>query len=49
MCKEPAQARNIGWNTDHSYDLDPRPGSVLCARKVPQTGGDMRFAGMHAA
>jgi taurine dioxygenase len=49
--KEAEQTLNIGgdWHTDHSYDLEPALGSILCARELPATGGDTLFASMGAA
>lgn len=49
--KEADQTANIGggWHTDHSYDQIPALGSVLYARRTPETGGDTLFASMTAA
>lgn len=49
--KEPDQSKNIGemWHTDHSYDQIPALGSVLVARKLPDSGGDTLFASMFLA
>lgn len=49
--KEANQTTNIGggWHTDHSYDDTPALGSILVARELPQSGGDTRFANLHAA
>jgi taurine dioxygenase len=49
--KEKAQTTNIGggWHTDHSYDEVPAMGSILVARRLPETGGDTMFANMYAA
>lgn len=45
------QKMNIGggWHTDHSYDEEPALGSILVARKLPDSGGDTRFANLAAA
>ncbi len=49
--KEKSQKTNIGggWHTDHSYDDVPAMGSILVARKLPETGGDTHFANLSAA
>ena len=49
--KEAHQKSNIGgsWHTDHSYDQRPAMGSILCAREVPELGGDTLFSSMYAA
>ncbi len=49
--KEPDQETNIGrkWHTDHSYDAVPALGSILCAREVPEVGGDTMFSSMYRA
>jgi taurine dioxygenase len=49
--KEPHQSLNVGggWHTDHSYDTEPALGSILCAKDLPESGGDTLFAGMSAA
>lgn len=49
--KEKDQKMNIGggWHTDHSYDEEPALGSILVARKLPESGGDTRFANLAAA
>jgi taurine dioxygenase len=46
--KEKEQQTNIGggWHTDHSYDDIPAMGSILVARKLPETGGDTQFANL---
>ena len=46
--KEKDQHTNIGggWHTDHSYDDIPAMGSILVARKLPETGGDTQFANL---
>lgn len=46
--KEKDQQTNIGggWHTDHSYDDIPAMGSILVARKLPETGGDTQFANL---
>jgi len=48
---EPHQNKVIGgsWHTDHSYDPAPAMASILCAREVPDYGGDTCFASMTAA
>ncbi len=48
VTKEPKQTGNIGgdWHTDHSYDVEPAMGSILVARKLPETGGDTLFTNM---
>ena len=45
------QKMNIGggWHTDHSYDEEPALGSILVARRLPDSGGDTRFANLAAA
>ncbi|GAB5489600.1 MAG: TauD/TfdA family dioxygenase [Parasphingorhabdus sp.] len=45
------QKMNIGggWHTDHSYDEEPALGSILVARKLPESGGDTRFANLATA
>ena len=37
------------WHTDVSYQENPSLGSILAAKKIPDTGGDTLFASMHAA
>jgi|TARA_B100000959_G_scaffold1535_1_gene1660 taurine dioxygenase len=51
VIKEADQKENIGgtWHTDHSYDLIPAMGSILCAREVPTVGGDTLFSSMYLA
>jgi taurine dioxygenase len=51
VIKEANQKENIGgtWHTDHSYDLIPAMGSILCAREVPTVGGDTLFSSMYLA
>jgi taurine dioxygenase len=51
VIKEANQKENIGgtWHTDHSYDLIPAMGSILCAREVPAVGGDTLFSSMYLA
>jgi len=51
VIKEPTNDYNIGgeWHADHSYDAEPALGSILVARELPPTGGDTKFASMHAA
>jgi len=46
--KDKNQQTNIGggWHTDHSYDDIPAMGSILVARKLPETGGDTQFANL---
>ncbi len=49
--KSETQIANIGggWHTDHSCDAAPAMGSILVARELPPSGGDMLFASMGAA
>jgi taurine dioxygenase len=51
VSKEPEETTNIGggWHTDHSYDQEPALGSILVARKLPETGGDTWFTSMYKA
>ena len=37
------------WHTDVTYQEAPSMGSILIARKVPDSGGDTLFASMYAA
>ena len=43
VLKEATQKQNIGemWHTDHSYDQIPALGSILVARDLPDSGGDL--------
>ncbi len=49
--KEQDETRNVGgnWHTDHSFDACAPLGAVLCARELPQSGGDTLFANMGTA
>lgn len=51
VIKEADQKSNVGgtWHTDHSYDQIPAMGSILCAREVPDLGGDTVYASMYKA
>lgn len=37
------------WHTDVTYQEAPSMGSILAAKKIPQSGGDTLFASMYAA
>ena len=37
------------WHTDVTYQEAPSFGSILAAKKIPQSGGDTLFASMYAA
>jgi len=37
------------WHTDVTYQEAPSMGSILLARKIPESGGDTLFASMYAA
>ena len=37
------------WHTDLTYQEAPSMGSILIARKIPETGGDTLFASIYAA
>jgi len=37
------------WHTDVSYQEAPSMGSILAAKKIPESGGDTLFASMYAA
>ena len=37
------------WHTDVTYQEAPSMGSILAAKKIPETGGDTLFASMYAA
>ena len=37
------------WHTDVTYQQEPSFGSILVAKKIPQSGGDTLFASMYAA
>lgn len=37
------------WHTDVSYQQAPSMGSILAAKKIPESGGDTLFASMYAA
>ncbi|MFT5505686.1 MAG: taurine dioxygenase [Gammaproteobacteria bacterium] len=37
------------WHTDVTYQDAPSKGSILVARKIPESGGDTLFASMYAA
>ncbi len=37
------------WHTDVTYQEAPSMGSILIARKIPESGGDTLFASMYAA
>ena len=51
VAKNPEDTRNVGdvWHTDVSYVAEPPLGSMLCAREVPESGGDTMFASMYAS
>ncbi len=38
-----------GWHTDVTFRPNPPFASILCAREVPECGGDTMWASMHAA
>ncbi len=37
------------WHSDVTYQVAPSLGSILLARKIPESGGDTLFASMYAA
>lgn len=37
------------WHTDVTYQEAPSMGSILAAKKIPESGGDTLFASMYAA
>jgi len=37
------------WHTDVTYQQAPSMGSILAAKKIPESGGDTLFASMYAA
>ena len=37
------------WHTDVTYEKAPSMGSILAAKKIPESGGDTLFASMYAA
>ncbi|MDE0309144.1 MAG: TauD/TfdA family dioxygenase [Acidiferrobacterales bacterium] len=37
------------WHTDVTYQVAPSMGSILLARKIPESGGDTLFSSMYAA
>ena len=43
------QLGNLLWHSDSSYKTIPARYSVLCARAIPDRGGDTEFADMRAA
>ncbi len=38
-----------GWHADVTYNANPPFASILCAREVPECGGDTQWASMYAA
>jgi alpha-ketoglutarate-dependent 2,4-dichlorophenoxyacetate dioxygenase len=43
------QLGNLLWHSDSSYKATPAKYSILCARAIPDRGGDTEFADMRAA
>jgi len=39
----------VGWHHDQIYQLEPAVGSLLCAFKIPPTGGETCFANLAVA
>jgi len=44
-----AQDSEHYWHTDVTYQRAPSMGSILAAKKIPESGGDTLFASMYAA